>query len=231
MIREAVGPGKGFASCPRSRYSAWMEPIIILFELAVLIFSVIVHEISHGAVAYWLGDETAYRMGRLTLNPVRHIDPFGSVILPLLLSIPVLFGAQPIIIGWAKPVPYNPYNLKNPKTGAGIIALAGPVSNIIIAFVFALLVSFTGQGLAISVAFTYVILINLMLAVFNMVPIPPLDGSKILTALLPDRSPIIDFLERNSMVLILAFIFLGFSLVGEVVEALYGALMAFTGVA
>jgi hypothetical protein len=95
---------------------------IIIFQFAVFIVSVIVHEISHGAVAYWLGDETAYRMGRLTMNPVSHIDPFGSIILPLVLSIPLLFGIQPVIVGWAKPVPYNPNNLKNPKSGAGLIA-------------------------------------------------------------------------------------------------------------
>ncbi len=207
-----------------------MEPIIVLFELAVLIFSVIVHEISHGAVAYWLGDETAYRMGRLTLNPMKHIDPFGSVILPLLLSTPLLFGAQPIIVGWAKPVPYNPYNLKNPKTGAGIIALAGPVSNILIAVVFALLISFAGQETALGTAFTYVILINLMLAVFNMVPIPPLDGSKILAALLPDHSPIIDFLERNSMILVIVFIVVGLQFVQKIVEVIYIALMTLAGI-
>ncbi len=223
--------GKRFAGGSQSRYSACMEPLLIVFELAVLIFSVIVHEISHGAVAYWLGDETAYRMGRLTLNPVSHIDPFGSVILPLLLSIPLLFGAQPIIVGWAKPVPYNPYNLKNPKTGAGMIALAGPASNILIACVFTALVSFSGQATALGTAFTYVILINLMLAVFNMVPIPPLDGSKILAALLPDRSPVIEFLERNSMILVIAFIVVGLPLVQRAVEFLYVALMALVGIA
>lgn len=198
---------------------------LIIFQFAVFIVSVILHEISHGAVAYWLGDETAYRMGRLTMNPISHIDPVGSVILPLLLSIPLLFGIQPVIVGWAKPVPYNPNNLKNPKSGAGLIAWAGPASNILIACVFA--------GLAVTLpineqmggAFQYIILINLMLAVFNLVPIPPLDGSKILTAFLPDHSPIIAFIERNSMMLLLAFLIFGLSAVQAVVGILYGVLV------
>ena len=198
---------------------------IIIFQFAVSIVSVIVHEISHGAIAYWLGDETAYRAGRLTMNPVSHIDPVGSVILPLLLSIPLLFGIQPIIVGWAKPVPYNPNNLKNPKSGAGLIAWAGPASNILIACVFAGLLSFVSINTPMVMAFQYIVLINLMLAVFNLVPIPPLDGSKILTAFLPDHSPIISFIERNSMMLLLAFIIFGLSAVQMVVGILYGVLV------
>ena len=198
---------------------------IIVFQFAVFIISVIVHEISHGAVAYWLGDETAYRMGRLTMNPISHIDPVGSVILPLLLSIPLLFGIQPVIVGWAKPVPYNPNNLKNPKGGAGLIAWAGPASNILIACVFAGLLASLSISPQMVMAFQYIILINLMLAVFNLVPIPPLDGSKILTAFLPDHSPIISFIERNSMMLLLAFLIFGLSAVQMVVGILYGVLV------
>lgn len=198
---------------------------IIIFQFAVFIISVIVHEISHGAVAYWLGDETAYRMGRLTMNPISHIDPVGSVILPLLLSIPLLFGIQPVIVGWAKPVPYNPNNLKSPKSGAGLIAWAGPASNILIACVFAGLLASLSISPQMVMAFQYIILINLMLAVFNLVPIPPLDGSKILTAFLPDHSPIIAFIERNSMMLLLAFLIFGLSAVQMVVGVLYGVLI------
>ncbi len=194
---------------------------IIVFQFAVFIVSVIVHEISHGAVAYWLGDETAYRMGRLTMNPVSHIDPFGSVILPLVLSLPLLFGIQPVIVGWAKPVPYNPNNLKNPKSGAGLIAWAGPASNLLIACFFAAVIAAVPVNVTMAAAFQYVILINLMLAVFNLVPIPPLDGSKILAAFLPDRSPVIAFIERNSMVLLLAFLFFGLSAVQMAVSVLF----------
>lgn len=203
----------------------YMGISLIIFQFAVFIISVIVHEISHGAVAYWLGDETAYRMGRLTMNPMSHIDPFGSIILPLLLSAPLLFGIQPVIVGWAKPVPYNPNNLKNPKSGAGLIAWAGPASNILIAFVFAGLLASVSLNPQMGGAFQYIILINLMLAVFNLVPIPPLDGSKILTAFLPNHSPIIAFIERNSMVLLLAFLFFGLSAVQAVVGVLYSLLV------
>lgn len=198
---------------------------IIIFQFAVFIVSVIVHEISHGAVAYLLGDETAYRMGRLTMNPVSHIDPFGSIILPLVLAIPLLFGIQPVIVGWAKPVPYNPNNLKNPKSGAGLIAWAGPASNLLIACVFAGFAALLPVGVGIGEAFQYIILINLMLAVFNLVPIPPLDGSKILAAFLPDHSPVIAFTERNSMILLLAFLFFGLSAVQAIVGVLYHLLV------
>ncbi len=198
---------------------------LIVFQFAVFIISVIVHEISHGAVAYWLGDETAYRMGRLTMNPISHIDPVGSVILPLLLSIPLLFGIQPVIVGWAKPVPYNPNNLKNPKGGAGLIAWAGPASNLLIACVFAGLLAAVPVNEQMTGAFQYIILINLMLAVFNLVPIPPLDGSKILTAFLPDYSPVIAFIERNSMTLLFAFLIFGLSAVQVAVGVLYSLLV------
>jgi Zn-dependent protease len=206
-----------------------MAMTIIIFELAILLFSVIIHEISHGAVAYYLGDDTAYRMGRLTLNPIPHIDPIGSVILPLILSLPLLFGIQPVIIGWAKPVPYDPRFLKNPKTGAGLIALAGPASNILIAIIFIAGLGFAGAGPELTQAFQYIILINLMLAVFNMVPIPPLDGSKMLAALLPDGSGFIHFLERNATILIIAFIFFGLPLVQAIVAVIYGALTTLVG--
>ncbi|MDO8582463.1 MAG: site-2 protease family protein, partial [bacterium] len=164
-------------------------------------------------------------MGRLTMNPISHIDPVGSVILPLLLSIPLLFGIQPVIVGWAKPVPYNPNNLKNPKSGAGLIAWAGPASNILIACVFAGLAAALPISEQMGGAFQYIILINLMLAVFNLVPIPPLHGSKILTAFLPDYSPIISFIERNSMMLLLAFLIFGLSAVQMVVGILYNMLV------
>ncbi len=203
---------------------------LIIFQLAVLIFSVIVHEIAHGAVAYWLGDDTAYRLGRLTLNPVSHIDPFGSIILPLLLSMPILFGQTPIIVGWAKPVPYDPRFLKNPKTGAGLIALAGPLTNICVAVVFTALVAAFQTNTQLVLAFNYVILINLMLAVFNCVPIPPLDGSKMLEALLPNRSPVIAFLERNSLILIIVFIIFGLNIIQGIVSVLYTALMALVSI-
>src|SRR3990167_8782761 len=119
-----------------------MEFALFLFVLIIFIFSAIIHEVSHGAVANWLGDPTAKLMGRLTLNPLPHLDPFGSIILPLLLSIPALFGQPTIIFGWAKPVPYDPRFLKNPVRDAALIAVAGPISNLLIGLVFGLMVRF-----------------------------------------------------------------------------------------
>ncbi len=155
-----------------------------LFQIIVLIFSVILHEVSHGYVAELYGDPTARLQGRLTLNPLRHIDPFGSVILPALL---VLSGSR-VLIGWAKPVPYNPYNLKG-RFAETMVALAGVFTNLLIAVLFGLLIRFAGAMM--SPAFlsliSTVVYINLVLALFNLVPIPPLDGSRALISLLPYR--------------------------------------------
>jgi Zn-dependent protease len=191
--------------------------VMFLFELFVFLFSVVIHEVSHGFVAERLGDPTARRLGRLTLNPVSHIDPIGSVALPLLMALPALFGGTPIIFGWAKPVPYDPSYLKNPKAGGGIIAAAGPVSNLLIAAIFGILlrnlayfpISPTSQ---LPVLFALIIYINILLAIFNLVPIPPLDGSKVLFAVLPYHSAAYRFLsslEQWGFFLVLAFIFLG----------------------
>lgn len=195
-----------------------MDSIIqFAFYLTVLIFSVVIHEVSHGYAALLLGDKTAKYEGRLTLNPIPHLDTFGSIILPLLLSIPLLFGQPSILFGWAKPVPYNPYNLRNQKWGPAIVAVAGPLANISLAVLFGLVVRFlplasgTLPGLFIlnfaSIA-SVVVVLNLVLAFFNLVPIPPLDGSKLLFAVLPYRySNVRVFLERHGFLLLLVFIF------------------------
>ena len=163
-----------------------MEPISI-FVILVLVFSIIIHEVAHGYAANALGDPTARLEGRLTLNPISHIDPLGSVLIPGIL---VLSGA-PILFGWAKPVPYNPYNLKNQRWGEAPVAGAGPGVNLAIAVFFGLLIrvmsetgSLTGPFLELS---AYVVYMNILLALFNLIPLPPLDGSKILKALLPAR--------------------------------------------
>jgi Zn-dependent protease len=164
-----------------------MEPYFI-FSLIVLLFSVIIHEISHGYAALALGDRTAEYEGRLTLNPIPHIDPVGTILLPALsLMLPGSF-----LFGWAKPVPFNPYNLRNQRWGELIIAAAGPLSNLALALVFGLFIRFyliPAGEIASSVSIMCQILVatNITLAVFNLVPIPPLDGSKILSALLPQK--------------------------------------------
>jgi Zn-dependent protease len=154
----------------------------LIFSLVVLIFSVILHEVAHGYMANWLGDPTARLQGRLTLNPLKHIDPVGSVILPIIL----LVVRSPMLIGYAKPVPYNPYNLQN-KYGETLVAGAGPATNILLAIIFGLALRLFGVGLnpALFHAFAYIVLINIMLAIFNLIPIPPLDGSKVLSGILP----------------------------------------------
>jgi len=206
-----------------------MSPFLI-FQLVVLIFSIMIHEISHGAMALRLGDDTAKRLGRLTLNPLKHLDPVGSVILPLML---ILFNS-PILIGWAKPVPYNPYNLKDPKKGAALIGAAGPISNIIIAVIFSILLNFStvlGMSSTLIAAIGVIVLINLLLAIFNLVPIPPLDGSKLLFALFP-RSwfKVQMIMERNGFLFLLLFIFLGLRYLWMAVMIVFVALLVITGV-
>ena len=203
---------------------------IFLFEFIVFIFSVIVHEISHGVVAEKLGDPTARLAGRLTFNPLKHIDMFGSILLPLALALPALFGAPAIIFGWAKPVPYDPRNLKNPKSGAGKIAAAGPVSNFALAIIFGILfraIAMYGNPSLVPLAglFVVIIYVNILLAVFNLVPIPPLDGSKILFAFLPNSEAAARMaytLERYGMLLLLFFIFFGLDLIRPLMAWIFG---------
>jgi len=186
--------------------------IPIVFSLVVLIFSVVIHEVSHGFAALALGDKTAQYAGRLTLNPLKHLDVFGSFLLPV---ISYLVGG--FIFGWARPVPYNPDNLRNKKWGSALVALAGPAANIILAVFFGLLIRFSflaaGRVSAeilmnfISIAGT-IVLLNLVLAFFNLIPIPPLDGSKLLFAALPYQwNNIKIFLEQYGFYLLLIFIF------------------------
>jgi Zn-dependent protease len=158
--------------------------MITALTFVVLILSVIVHEVAHGYAANALGDPTARMAGRLTLNPLPHIDLMGSIIVPALL----IFTGSPIFFGWAKPVPYNPYNLKNLHWGETLVALAGSATNILLAIIFGLIVRF-GPGLgfdplalslAVNIAF-----VNLFLGLFNLIPFPPLDGFVALRSLLP----------------------------------------------
>lgn len=185
-----------------------MDLIHGLFYIAILMLSVIIHEVAHGYAALSQGDQTAKLAGRLTMNPLKHLDPIGSVLLPLIL---VLSNAS-FMIGWAKPVPYNPNNLKNFKWGTIVVASAGIIANLIIAIIFGLLIrlspvlGLTAPG--IIEAFSGIVIVNIVLALFNLVPIPPLDGSKILFALLPIKYRNIQiFLERYSLVVLLFFIF------------------------
>jgi Zn-dependent protease len=202
--------------------------LVFIFELIVFLFSAVIHEVSHGVMAEKLGDPTARLAGRLTLNPLKHLDPFGSVVLPLLLAIPALFGQPTFIFGWAKPVPYNPANLKDPKGGAAKIAAAGPISNFVLAAVFGIAIRIlTAAGMAGSalvIFLSIIIYVNLLLGVFNLVPLPPLDGSKVLYAFLPPTErgyATMRFMERYGMMLVLLFIFFGFELLIPIINALF----------
>jgi Zn-dependent protease len=181
-------------------------PAEFIFSILILIFSVVVHEVSHGYAAYLQGDNTARFQGRLTLNPLKHLEWFGSFLLPVT---SYLLGG--FIIGWAKPVPFNPYNLRNQKWGEAIVAVAGPLSNICIAVFFGLLIR-SGISAQFGDAFLYmssmIIFINLVLATFNLIPIPPLDGSKILFSFLPyHMQNVRDFLEENGTFILIFFVF------------------------
>jgi Zn-dependent protease len=186
-----------------------------IFQIAVLIISVIAHEISHGLMAFRLGDKTAYYAGRLSVNPLRHIDLFGSIILPIALYI----SNAGFIFGWAKPVPFNPYNLRDQKYGELLVALAGPGANIFLALVFGLLIRFSLiPASAITIVATIVI-INLVLAIFNLVPVPPLDGSKILFAFLPRKFlKFRESLERYGLILAIIFALFFWQFVSPIVE-------------
>lgn len=187
-----------------------MQEFDLIFSIAVLIMSVVVHEVSHGYVAELFGDPTARLQGRLTLNPVKHLDPVGSFLVPIITS---MLGG--FIIGWAKPVPYNPYNFKRERLGTALTAAAGALSNIFIAVLFGLLMRFApafgiGSEPFMALAGT-IVFINLILAIFNLIPIPPLDGSKVLFSILPYRfRGILDMMERYAIVLII-FVIIFFS--------------------
>jgi len=195
--------------------------LLALFQLLVLIYSVVIHEVSHGLMADSLGDPTAKNLGRLTLNPLKHLDMFGSVILPLLLFI----ARAPFIIGYAKPVPYDPTQLSDQKYGPAKVALAGPASNIVLALIFGLSLRLMPDVFTSSLIpelFSFIILLNLVLAIFNLFPIPPLDGHWLLMTFLPTRFNALKvFLYRYSLPLLFVFIIFVFPLIFPLVSILY----------
>ncbi|HET9946717.1 MAG TPA: site-2 protease family protein [Patescibacteria group bacterium] len=205
----------------------------IVIGIVVLVFSAILHEVAHGYVADRLGDPTARLMGRLTLDPRKHIDPFLSILLPLLLII----SGSPVIFGGAKPVPIDPYNLREGRKDIALVSLAGPLTNVLLAIASSLLL----KGLVFLfpmtpttvvsntvITFIYALLItivhyNILLAIFNLLPIPPLDGSKIFSLILPEREAAL-FLSLSQIGIFILFFLLVFPIGGFSLEHLIGQL-------
>lgn len=181
----------------------------VVVVLAIVVCSVILHELAHGIVAYWLGDHTAKDAGRLTLNPIKHIDPIMSILVPV-----VLYMLNAPVFGGAKPVPINSYNLKGREWGMALVAAAGPLTNFFIAFVFFLVGHFSGLlygagGEFVAFIFSEFIFINIGFMIFNILPIPPLDGSRILYAASPDFiREALQNLERYGVIIVYALILL-----------------------
>lgn len=193
--------------------------MIYVFQIIVLIFSAVIHEYMHGWMAYRLGDSTAKDAGRLTLNPIAHLEWFGSFFLPLVMII----SNMPFVFGWAKPVPYNPYNLKDRKYGEAKVALAGPLGNLVIALFFGLFLRFIPfSNLVFTGLISLIIYINLVLMVFNLLPIPPLDGSKILAVFLsPGLRERYLNAEKFGFILVILFVMLAGGIIMPLVKFLY----------
>lgn len=181
----------------------------VLIVLVIVVGSVILHELAHGVIAYWLGDRTAKDAGRLTLNPIKHIDPFMSILVPV-----ILYLIHAPVFGGAKPVPVNYYNLKGREWGMALVAFAGPFTNFLLAFIFFLIGHFTGiiygvSGETALFIFEEIIFINLGFMIFNLIPIPPLDGSRILYAIAPDGfRNILAVMERYGIIIVYVLILL-----------------------
>ncbi len=182
--------------------------MLAILSLIVLFFSIMLHEVAHGSVALQLGDPTAKYAGRLTLNPIKHIDPFGTIILPVLLLL--LTAGHGPIIGWAKPVPINPFNFRDQRWGTLKVSLAGPITNFLVAILFGLAIRFIILPEPVLFLFGIIVIYNFAWGIFNLIPIPPLDGSHILFSLLPSQFDKLKmFLRQYSLFILIFFIFFG----------------------
>lgn len=224
--------------------------ILIGFFIVILIYSIIIHEVMHGYVALWLGDSTAKYAGRLNFNPFKHIDIWGSIIVPIFMFVTTGFA-----FGWAKPVPYNPYNLRNQKWGPALVALGGPASNILLALTAAVMakiivipasvklaviigvkttswqqISSAVSGSLGSIFFAILMIIifwNVILAFFNLIPFPPLDGSKLLFAIFPIRQELMIMFEQYGFMLLLLFMIIFSIPLGNFLNAMLNLFYSF----
>jgi Zn-dependent protease len=209
------------------------DPQQFLAGLVVFVVAITIHEFMHAFTAYQLGDDTAARQGRVTLNPVAHFDPLGFMMMIILLISPIGFA-------WGRPVPVNPGNFRNPKRGMLLVAAAGPLSNIVLATIFALIIRFAGDAIDTWPPFAQLVIersvtLNIYLAAFNLIPIPPLDGHKMLTGILPDFwYPILVPMEQYGFAILLGLLFLpgflGLNLVGPMVNPVALLIANFLGV-
>jgi len=199
-----------------------MNTLGLVFFFVIIIPSAIIHEYAHAWMADRLGDPTARQMGRLTLNPIPHIDLFGTILMPAFLF---LVSGGSFLFAYAKPVPYNPYNLRDQKKDPALVGIAGPAANIILALIFGLIIRFIPAN-GFSLLLQIIVYANVLLAVFNMIPIPPLDGSKVLFALLPDSAwQLRQNLERYGFMILLFFIFFAFRLIAPIINFVFSLIV------
>lgn len=201
-----------------------MQELTSFFYIAILLVSVILHEMAHGYAALSQGDKTALYAGRLTFNPLKHLDLWGSILVPLFL---ILSGAG-FVIGWAKPVPYNPDNLRNKVWGKIWVAIAGILTNLAIAISFAFIARLFPLAESTISIIHMIIITNIVLAIFNLIPIPPLDGSKILLAFIPAKYDyMVRKIEQYSFIVLIVFILYGWQLISPVINSVF---QFFTGI-
>lgn len=182
--------------------SAGLQTGALILGLAI---AVILHEVAHGYAALYLGDPTAKYAGRLSLNPLKHIDLWGTILIPLFLIV----AGTGFVFGWAKPVPVNYYNLRNGRWGPLLVALAGPATNLVLLIFFSVVARLSPVGTSLPYLFVTIALVNGVLMMFNLIPIPPLDGSKVLFSLIGERTPAVWFLERYGLWMLIGLLIIG----------------------
>jgi Zn-dependent protease len=194
----------------------------IIQIIIILLFSLTLHELMHALVSDKLGDPTARHQGRISLNPLAHIDPFATLLLPALL----ILAGSPVIFGAAKPVPFNPWAVRYGKWGVALIAVSGPLTNLAIAAVLALYVQFVSLGTGAITFLVTAISVNIAFFVFNMIPFPPLDGSRVLYAVAPRPvRDIMDRIEGAGLIAFFIFLFFGFRFIAPFMAAATSAIM------